>query len=142
MQSGLWKGTLSGTGAGIDSFYEYLFKSFIMFGSKTDYDIYAQLDESLDKHLRQLKSDCGGTTSLPFYANVDMRDGSIINTWVDSLQENVFIVYTSYKFLQASHSGLKVLAGDVNDAVWLHGFYYALWRKYEGIPERFNWQLK
>lgn len=27
-----------------------------------------------------------GKGDPPFYANVDMRDGSILNTWVDALQ--------------------------------------------------------
>uniref|UniRef100_A0AC35FUV0 Alpha-1,2-Mannosidase n=1 Tax=Panagrolaimus sp. PS1159 TaxID=55785 RepID=A0AC35FUV0_9BILA len=129
IQTGEWKGILSGTGAGIDSYYEYLLKAFILFGSNEDYLRFKDSAENLDKHLRHTKIDQDGNKyGLPFYTNVDMRDGSILNTWIDSLQ--------------ASFPGVKVLAGDLRDAVVLHGFYYVLWQKYEGLPERFNWQLK
>lgn len=129
IQTGEWKGILAGTGAGIDSYYEYLLKAFILFGSNEDYLRFKDSAENLDKHLRHTKIDQDGNKyGLPFYTNVDMRDGSILNTWIDSLQ--------------ASFPGVKVLAGDLRDAIVLHGFYYALWQKYEGLPERFNWQLK
>uniref|UniRef100_A0A7E4V370 alpha-1,2-Mannosidase n=1 Tax=Panagrellus redivivus TaxID=6233 RepID=A0A7E4V370_PANRE len=129
VNSGNWKGVLAGTGAGIDSFYEYLLKTYIMFGNSDEYEMFAESYQSLEKHLRHTKTDCDGKkTGLPFYANVDMRDGSILNTWVDSLQ--------------ASFPGVEVLAGRIGDAAIIHAFYYSLWRKYEALPERFNWQLK
>lgn len=32
--------------------------------------------------------------------------------------------------------------GDVEDAICLHAFYYAIWRRYGALPERYNWQLQ
>ena len=44
MQKGHWNNRLGGTGAGADSFYEYLLKAYILFGkSDTDYCITAVL---------------------------------------------------------------------------------------------------
>lgn len=37
---------------------------------------------------------------------------------------------------------LQVLMGDVEDAICLHAFYYAIWRRYGALPERYNWQLQ
>lgn len=36
----------------------------------------------------------------------------------------------------------QVLMGDVEDAICLHAFYYAIWKRYEALPERYNWQLQ
>lgn len=66
--------------------------------------------------------------SLPFFVNVDARDGSTANTWIDSLQ--------------ASFAGLLVLAGHLDEAICQHAFYYAVWSKYGVLPERYNWFLK
>lgn len=37
---------------------------------------------------------------------------------------------------------LQVLIGDVEDAICLHAFYYAIWKRYGALPERYNWQLQ
>lgn len=37
VHSGQWVGTLSGIGAGMDSFFEYLLKSYILFGDRENY---------------------------------------------------------------------------------------------------------
>ena len=55
--------------------------------------------------------------------NVDMTDGHILNTWLDALQANF--------------AGVQVLGGDLDDAICSHAFYYAVWQKYELLPERF-----
>lgn len=36
----------------------------------------------------------------------------------------------------------QVLIGDVEDAICLHAFYYAIWKRYGALPERYNWQLQ
>lgn len=71
--TGEWTGVMSGLGAGIDSYFEYLIKvaqsrlfkfgvfqscciflkSYILFGDKIDLEIYQELKESLKKYLRQ-----------------------------------------------------------------------------------------
>lgn len=36
----------------------------------------------------------------------------------------------------------KVLKGDIKEAICTHALYYAIWKKYEAMPERFNWYTK
>lgn len=39
-------------------------------------------------------------------------------------------------------SSAQVLKGDIREAICTHALYYAIWKKYEAMPERFNWQTK
>ena len=36
----------------------------------------------------------------------------------------------------------QVLAGDMEEAICSHAFFYSIWRKYGALPERYNWQTK
>lgn len=35
----------------------------------------------------------------------------------------------------------QVLHGDLDEAVCHHALYYALWKRYGCLPERYNWRL-
>uniref|UniRef100_A0A5S6QUR0 alpha-1,2-Mannosidase n=1 Tax=Trichuris muris TaxID=70415 RepID=A0A5S6QUR0_TRIMR len=129
IQTGHWVGMLSGIGAGMDSFYEYLLKAYILFGNKADLEMFSTLYESIKSYLRKGRYSCNsGSGNHPLYVNVDMSDGSFQNSWIDSLQ--------------ASFSSVQVLYGDLEEAICQHALYYTIWRKYDGLPERFNWQSK
>uniref|UniRef100_A0A087X2J9 alpha-1,2-Mannosidase n=1 Tax=Poecilia formosa TaxID=48698 RepID=A0A087X2J9_POEFO len=129
IQTGQWVGKQSGLGAGMDSFYEYLLKSYILFGEKEDYRMFKAAYESIQNHLRRGRESCNeGEGDPPLYVNVNMFSGEIMNTWIDSLQ--------------AFFPGLQVLNGDIDDAICLHAFYYAIWKRFGALPERYNWQLK
>ena len=69
-----------------------------------------------------------GDGEHPIYVNVDMNNGATSTTWIDSLQ--------------ASFAGLQVLYGDIEEAICSHALYYAVWKKWDALPERFNWQRK
>uniref|UniRef100_A0A8C9W0C3 alpha-1,2-Mannosidase n=1 Tax=Scleropages formosus TaxID=113540 RepID=A0A8C9W0C3_SCLFO len=129
IQTGQWVGKQSGLGAGMDSFYEYLLKSYILFGEKEDYKMFKAAYESIHNHLRRGREACNeGEGDPPLYVNVNMFNGQIMNTWIDSLQ--------------AFFPGLQVLNGDVENAICLHAFYYAIWKRFGALPERYNWQLQ
>lgn len=34
------------------------------------------------------------------------------------------------------------MAGELSEAICLHAFYYAIWRRFEMLPERFDWNSK
>lgn len=53
IQTGQWVSKQSGLGAGMDSFYEYLLKSYILFGEKEDYRMFQAAYESIQSHLRR-----------------------------------------------------------------------------------------
>ncbi|XP_046881272.1 ER degradation-enhancing alpha-mannosidase-like protein 1 isoform X2 [Hypomesus transpacificus] len=129
IQTGQWVGKQSGLGAGMDSFYEYLLKSYILFGEKEDYRMFQAAYGSIQNHLRRGRESCNeGEGDPPLYVNVNMFSGQIMNTWIDSLQ--------------AFFPGLQVLSGDVENAICLHAFYYAIWKRFGALPERYNWHLQ
>ncbi|OCT83305.1 hypothetical protein XELAEV_18025842mg [Xenopus laevis] len=129
IQTGQWVGKLSGLGAGLDSFFEYLLKSYILFGEDEDLEMFNEAYKSIQNHLRRGREACNeGEGDPPLYVNVNMLNGQLMNTWIDSLQ--------------AFFPGLQVLKGDIEDAICLHAFYYAIWKRYGALPERYNWQLQ
>uniref|UniRef100_A0A1B6JXA9 alpha-1,2-Mannosidase n=1 Tax=Homalodisca liturata TaxID=320908 RepID=A0A1B6JXA9_9HEMI len=125
--SGKWIGRLSGLGAGLDSYYEYLLKSYIMFGETEDYFMFSDIYKSIYEHMRQGRPNCNkGVGDHPLFINVDMNTGSVYNTWMDSLQ--------------AAFAGIQVLHGDIEEAICTHALYYLLWKRYGVMPERWNWK--
>ncbi|KAK9528890.1 hypothetical protein VZT92_013023 [Zoarces viviparus] len=129
IQTGQWVGKQSGLGAGMDSFYEYLLKSYILFGEIEDHRMFQAAYGSIQSHMRRGRESCNeGEGDPPLYVNVNMFSGEIMNTWIDSLQ--------------AFFPGLQVLNGDVDNAICLHAFYYAIWKRFGALPERYNWQLQ
>ncbi|PIK58803.1 putative ER degradation-enhancing alpha-mannosidase-like protein 1 [Apostichopus japonicus] len=122
-------GDSNGLGAGSDSFYEYLLKAFIMFGNSSYLDSFNELYSSLKKYMRRGRQNCrSGLGEVPMYVNTHMDTGKTINTWIDSLQ--------------VAFAGVQVLAGDIEEAVCTHALFYAIWKKYNALPERFNWASK
>lgn len=53
IQTGHWVGKQSGLGAGLDSFYEYLLKSYILFGEKEDLEMFNAVYKSIQNYLRR-----------------------------------------------------------------------------------------
>lgn len=53
IQTGRWVGKQSGLGAGLDSFYEYLLKSYILFGEKEDLEMFNAAYQSIQNYLRR-----------------------------------------------------------------------------------------
>ncbi|KAI9205353.1 glycoside hydrolase [Polychytrium aggregatum] len=117
VQTGEWLETMAGIGAGIDSFYEYIFKAYVLFGEQRYFDIFATAYSAVQQYL----PDAGGL----FYRNVHMEKGHLLTTWIDSLS--------------AFWPGLQVLVGDVERAKVLHQLYFTIWNKYHGMPERFDY---
>jgi len=129
IQTGKWTGQISGIGAGMDSYFEYLLKSFILFNEVEDLETFQSSYETIKTYLRKGRLKCNeGEGEHPIYVNVDMKSGATSTAWIDSLQ--------------ASFAGLQVLYGDVEEAICSHALYYAVWKKWDALPERFNWQRK
>ena len=129
VNTGEWSGKMSGLGAGIDSFYEILLKSFIMFGEAEDSEMFNSSYDAIQHYLRRGRLSCNSGYGLhPLYVNVEMATGKTATHWIDSLQ--------------AAFPGVQLLAGDVEEAICHHALYYSMWRKYGCLPERYNWQLE
>ncbi|KAJ2645750.1 hypothetical protein GGH99_008182, partial [Coemansia sp. RSA 1285] len=112
-----WTGFVSGIGAGVDSYFEYLLKAHVYLGD----DDYLQMFEATYSAILQHVRD-----SMAGYAffNVNILSKEVSTNWVDSLS--------------AFFPGLMVLAGDVEGAESAYLLYYHLWRRFRAMPERFN----
>merc|ERR1719259_271977 len=127
--TGQWTGVMSGVGAGLDSYYEYLLKAYVLFGDPDHLAMWAEAYAGIQRHMRRGRVWChNGTGPHPTYANVDMATAQTANNWMDSLQ--------------AAFAGLQVLAGDVEEAICSHALYWSLWQRYGVLPERYNWLLR
>ncbi len=118
--NGKWKSTQSHISGYIDSYYEYLYKSWLLFKDKdfkTAFDVH---NEAIKKYLID-KTDHGW-----FLRHVDM------NTGIESA--------TMYGALDAFYAGLCAFAGDVNTGAWIQKANYYMWTKFNIEPEEFNYK--
>ncbi|KAG6331731.1 hypothetical protein ID866_7360 [Astraeus odoratus] len=114
----IWTGAwtipeVSSIGAGIDSFYEYALKWYILSGEVEFLDVW---DEVYATVMRYARSSDGY-----WFRSVNMHTGDLAYSTVDSLS--------------AFWPGLQVLAGDVQNAIKSHLAYWNVWRRYSGMPE-------
>ncbi|CEL58109.1 alpha mannosidase-like protein [Rhizoctonia solani AG-1 IB] len=117
LASGTWlQPEIAGIGAGIDSFYEYALKMYVMTGESEYYDVWREGYSAIMKYSR-------GPEGF-WYRNVGAGTGNLATVYIDSLS--------------AFWPGLQVLAGDVQNAIKSHLVYWNLWRRFSGIPETFN----
>ncbi|KAI9319623.1 glycoside hydrolase [Dichotomocladium elegans] len=120
IQTGQWIHTASSTGAGIDSFFEYLLKAYVLFGEDEYFEMFKDAYRAIMQHVRD--------PTGYLYRNVHMSTGALISPWIDSLS--------------AFWPGLQVLYGDLDAAIKGHLVFYNIWRKYHALPERFDFYRK
>ncbi|CAG7837921.1 unnamed protein product [Allacma fusca] len=86
-KTGQWVGRLSGLGAGLDSYFEYLLKSYILFGEEEDFVMFNDSYIAFKQYLRRGRPHCNkGYGDHPLYVNVDMHSGNTYTYWIDALQ--------------------------------------------------------
>ncbi|KAG8835874.1 alpha mannosidase-like protein [Serendipita sp. 399] len=134
IQSGKWGTEITGIGAGVDSFYEYALKWYVLSGKLHSYSVVvAKRFQGETEFLDVWNEAYGSVMSYAraihgySYRIVSMMKGYVATMNVDSLS--------------AFWGGLQVLAGDVQSAIKSHLFYWNLWRKYRGIPELYDTSL-
>jgi hypothetical protein len=131
-ETGQWVSSYTGIGAGIDSFFEYALKSYILL-SGLPYDTANASSDAPEAFLaawqlshegirRQIYR--GSQHQHPHYAQVDLYTGAIRAFWVDSLS--------------AFYQGLLTMAGKLDEAIETHLLYTALWTRYSAMPERWS----
>ncbi|KAG0126341.1 glycosyl hydrolase family 47-domain-containing protein [Tuber indicum] len=127
-ESGLWNGPVGGVGAGMDSFFEYAFKAFVLFaGDEFGEDswfwkVWEQSSEAVRTHMRM---------EIPtmWWSNVHLGTGAPVqgaSSWTDSLS--------------AFWPGLLAASGEIEEATRGNMFYSALWSRFSALPERWNFR--
>ena len=117
VSSGAWRNANAGIGAGIDSFYEYLLKGYLVFGRPELFAMWNASYAAVNKHLRR----------GAWYGEGNMHQGGKATV-------------PHFESLQAFWPALQVLAGDVDDAAESFASFFELWRRYRVLPERVDLQ--
>ncbi|KAJ5895545.1 hypothetical protein N7495_007236 [Penicillium taxi] len=147
-ESGKWVGSYAGIGAGIDSFYEYAFKSHVLLSEGerppfnpnspwksldnhytplTEYhhsayaflQVWEDSHSSINRHLYR-----GEGYQHPHLIVGDFMTGATRAFWIDSLS--------------AYYPGLLALDGKLDEAIQIHLLTTAIWTRFSGLPERWN----
>ncbi|XP_060697324.1 ER degradation-enhancing alpha-mannosidase-like protein 3 [Hemiscyllium ocellatum] len=115
IHNGDWIRRDSGVGAGIDSYYEYLLKAYILLGD----DVYL---ERFNTHYAAIMK---YISQPPLLLDVHMHNPTInARKWMDSLL--------------AFFPGLQVLKGDLQPAIETHEMLYQVIQRHKFLPEAFT----
>ncbi|KAH8692422.1 glycosyl hydrolase family 47-domain-containing protein [Talaromyces proteolyticus] len=147
-ETGGWVAPYSGIGAGIDSFFEYAFKSHILLssGERPEFDpsnrwsamdnyflpleeihhhpeaylqVWEDAQDAIKHHVYR-----GQGYQHPHFVQADIQTGATRAFWIDSLS--------------AFYPGVLTLAGKIEEATEIHLLATALWTRFAGLPERWN----
>jgi len=120
VETGKWVNTRSHIGAYIDSYYEYLYKSWLLFGDK-------DFKTAFDVHNAAIKKHYISKTGKGWFMHqVDMNTGKIIDT--------------KYGALEAFYAGLCAFAGDVETGRQIQEANYYMWTRFNIEPEEFDFK--
>ncbi|XP_023699527.1 ER degradation-enhancing alpha-mannosidase-like protein 3 isoform X2 [Paramormyrops kingsleyae] len=115
IHSGEWVRRDSGVGAGVDSYYEYLLKAYILLGDDLFLQRFNIHYASIMKYISQ----------PPLLLDVHIHKPLLpARTWMDSLL--------------AFFPGLQVLKGDIRPAIETHEMLYQVTKKHNFLPEAFT----
>lgn len=119
-KTGEWKSTQSHISGYIDSYYEYLYKSWMLFGDKDFKEAFDVHNAAIKKYL--ISKQKNGW----FMRHVDMNSGKQ--------------TATTYGALDAFYAGLCAYAGDIPTAKQIQKANYYMWTKFNIEPEEFNFK--
>lgn len=118
--TGQWVSTDSHVGGGIDSYYEYLLKSWLLFGDTDCKSMWDETKKAVDAHVADT------VRGELWYGVVDMSTGKRIAS--------------IYGALHAFLPGVYVLAGDLDRAARLESSCYAMWNLHGIEPEGLDYR--
>ncbi|MCK9218698.1 MAG: glycoside hydrolase family 47 protein [Bacteroidales bacterium] len=120
VNTGEWKNTECQIGARIDSYFEYLFKAWLLFGDEECYQAWIIHNKSIKKYLFQ------EVPSGAYFTRVDMKSGKE--------------THSNYGALDAFYAGILTLSGDVETARKIQKGNFYMWKKFNLEPEEFNFR--
>jgi mannosidase alpha-like ER degradation enhancer 2 len=120
VNTGEWRNTESQIGARIDSYYEYLYKSWLLFRDKDCKQAWEIHNKAIKKYLlTQVESGW-------YFTRVDMKSGKETNPL--------------YGALDAFYAGILALSGDIATAKKIQQGNYYMWTTFNLEPEEFNFR--
>ncbi|XP_040215738.1 ER degradation-enhancing alpha-mannosidase-like protein 3 isoform X2 [Rana temporaria] len=115
IHTGDWVRKDSGVGAGIDSYYEYLLKAYVLLGDDSYLERFNTHYDAIMRYISQ----------PPLLLDVHIHKPMLTaRTWMDSLL--------------AFFPGLQVLKGDIRPAIETHEMLYQVTKKHNFLPEAFT----
>lgn len=151
-ETGLWTSPFTGIGAGIDSFYEYAAKSYVLLSGSPS-----------SRESGTFHADAGGSPTLSFspaLSEEQQMAESFLGVWQTShsainhhlRRGNSYIhphyiqgdLYTGaarafwFDSLSAFYPGLLAMTGDLEEATEIHLLFTAIWTRYSALPERWS----
>jgi mannosidase alpha-like ER degradation enhancer 2 len=120
VETGAWTNTDSHIGGGIDSYYEYLWKCWLLFGDKNCRDMWEASIPAVNKYLAD---ETGGGL---WYGHADMQTGKRTKT--------------TYGALDAFFPGLLALSGDLKRARRLQASSFKMWNLHAIEPETLDYK--
>lgn len=120
VNTGEWKNTECQIGARIDSYFEYLYKAWVLFGDKDCKQAWEIHNKAIKKYM---------LTEVPsgwYFTRVDMKSGKETNSL--------------YGALDAFYAGILALSGDVVTAGKIQKGNYHMWTTFNLEPEEFNFR--
>ena len=120
VETGEWTNTDSHISGGIDSYYEYLWKCWLLFGDKDCRDMWAASIPAVNKYLAdEIRGEL-------WYGHADMQTGRRTNT--------------TYGSLDAFFPGLLALSGDLERARRLQASSFKMWNPHGIEPETLDYK--
>jgi ER degradation enhancer, mannosidase alpha-like 2 len=120
VNTGEWRNTESQIGARIDSYYEYLYKAWLLFGDMDCKEAWEIHNKAIKKYLFTQVS------SGSYFTRVDMKSGKETHPF--------------YGALDAFYAGILALSGDVSTARKIQKGNYYMWTTFNIEPEEFNFR--
>jgi mannosidase alpha-like ER degradation enhancer 2 len=120
VNTGEWKKTECQIGARLDSYFEYLYKNWLLTGDKECFDAWETHHKAIAKYL------ITDTPNGTFLTRVDMNTGKETRSL--------------YGALDAFYAGLLALSGDVPTAQKIQEGNFYMWTKFNIEPEVFDFK--
>ncbi len=120
VDTGEWTSKASHIGGGIDSYYEYLLKAWLLFGDEDCHRMWRESVEAVNKYLAD------ETEAGLWYGVVDMETGRR--------------TATEYGALQAFFPAVLVLDGDSGRARRLEDSSFRMWTLFGAEPDQFDYK--
>jgi len=119
VKTGAWTDVTSHIGGGIDSYYEYLLKCWLLFGDKDCERMWRSSIEAVNKYLAE------DTPSGLWYGQVNMNTAARVST--------------EFGALDAFFPGELALSGDIDRARRLQESCYKMWTRFGIEPEEIDY---